>query len=470
MSVDKGLNWVKRTQGMGLSRTDRYENNIHYESSTGKVFMVQLLDERVYYTNNSLLNPITLSGNIKDDRGRALVGVVISAKNISTSSNTQGNYSVVVPSGWSGRIQPQLGQYEFGPASVSMANVQGSLANIDFIGSYVGNYFVSGYVRTVSGQPIPQVLVSGFSGSIYTNEFGYYSAQVPTGWKGTLAPAIAGYETNPVSIVLADVKSDLFNQNFTLRKSGVVYVIGKVLNENEDPFSNVTLHGFPETTRVDAMGSFHGEIPLGWSGTIVPESNGHKFIPDKIQVTNLQGDLVNQVFIAAKTPATEKYQLSGSVTDSSGSALSDVLITGFPTEVRTTSGGSYRVELPAGWTGVIEPVSDKYTFHPSSITITNLSSPLTNQNFTGTIVTGIGDEGPHFSIYPNPSPDGFIYLQAANHEWRCVQITNSTGQIVWQGHPSDSIFEGLQLPESGLYFVSWSDKTKNIKTVKVLVH
>jgi hypothetical protein len=43
VSSDNGATWIRKIQGMGIGLTDRYEHNFHYESSVGKVFMVQLM-------------------------------------------------------------------------------------------------------------------------------------------------------------------------------------------------------------------------------------------------------------------------------------------------------------------------------------------------------------------------------------------------------------------------------------------
>jgi hypothetical protein len=465
-STDKGLTWLRRTTGMGISRTDRYESNFHFESSDGKVFMVQLLDERVYYTAQSLLNPITLSGNIKDDQGKPLMGVTVTVKNIRIGTNSEGGFYVALPVGWSGTIVPQLGRHIFEPESVSISNARVSASNINFIGKYIGTYFISGFVRDISGQPIGQIPIEGFPQNLSTNEFGYYITEVPAQWNGTVTPVFSGYQFNPNAISISQVNSDRSDQNFIIRKMGSVYVTGKIKDENGEPFIDATLNGFPETTRIDATGNFYGEVPVGWSGTIIPVSEGYQFTPDKIQVTNLRSDLIDQAFIASQVPVVTKYVLSGFVTDFSGVSLNNIAIMGFPNEVKTALDGSYHVELPDGWSGAIMPVSDKYAFSPATISINNLSASLANQNFTGAIVTAVVDENLSNSVYPNPTRDGLIYLRAKLEMH--VRIWNSTGQVIWQGDSKDLSLNEFHLPQSGIYFVSVTDKANKMQTIKIL--
>jgi len=465
-STDRGLTWVRRTTGMGISRTDRYENNFHYEASTGKVFMVQLLDERVYYTNQSLLNSVTLSGNIKDDQGKPLAGVTIEAKNVRVGSNMQGDFSVIVPSGWSGKITPSLGNYVFNPQSFSITDAQDSKGDINFVGTYIGTHFVSGTISDISGQPIAQILLSGFPEPVYTNDFGYYVVEVPARWSGTITPILNGYVFNPNSLVIPEVRSNMIEQNFTLRKAGMVYIIGQVQDAKGDPFTNAALNGFPETTRLNTSGNFYGEVPTSWTGTIIPVAAGYTFTPDRIQVINLQSDLPNQVFVASPEQLVTTYLVSGIIKDPSGSPINNISITGLPTEFKTAADGSYQIELPKGWTGVITPVSEKYIFGPSSISIANLSSTLNNQNFVASIITAVDDvEINSLSVYPNPSYDRMIQIKS--EYIGTLKVTNSFGQIVWTGVSNDLQVSGFQLPGPGIFFVTLTNphQTRSVKFV-----
>lgn len=465
ISKNKGLTWEKRTLGLGISQTDKYENNFHFESSEGKIFMVQLLDERVYYTNTSLLNPMVISGNIKDDQGKPMAGVSITVKNMKTGTDANGSYSVEVPSGWTGTISATFGNYQFSPTSISLKNVQNPTSNLDFVGTYTGTYFISGYVKDISGQPIAQIQIDGFPKDTFTNEFGYYVAEVPARWQGTITPVLAGYQFNPNSIAISVVNSDLQDQNFIIRKTGVAYVTGKVKDEKGEPFLNVIFDGFPETTRVDATGNFYGEVPLRWTGTITPKASGYRFTPEKIQVTNLQNDLLDQLFMAFPIPVVPAFFLSGKITDQSGSPIENISISGFPFEVKTIVDGSFRVELPSGWSGVVTPVSERYVFQPTNITLNNLSATLIDQNFTASVITDIDEEESPFTIYPNPSNDGFFYI-ASTDEWQVI-ITNATGQPIWSGISNSLSTNRYQLPSPGIYFVTII-KQREKRTIKVV--
>ena len=216
VSKDRGFSWEKRTQGLGLSLTDRFEQNFHFESSQGKIFMVQLLDERVYFNNLSLLDPVVISGRISDDQGKPMAGVPIAAGNMGIGTDPEGGYSLTVPSGWSGTITPTLGNRRFSPESISLKSVQSATPTMDFVATYTGTYFISGYVKDISGQPVAQVLMDGFPQAVYTNELGFFLAEVPARWTGTITPALAGYEFSPSSIAVHEVNSNQIEKNFTI--------------------------------------------------------------------------------------------------------------------------------------------------------------------------------------------------------------------------------------------------------------
>ncbi len=140
---------------------------------------------------------------------------------------------------------------------------------------------------------------------------------------------------------------------------------------------------------------------------------------------------------------------AGFINDQFGSPIENISFTGLPSEVKTSADGSYQVELAAGWSGIITPVSEKYVFAPAFITINNISSPLSDRNFTASIVTGVDDEEKLFNVYPNPSIDGRIQI-VSNQECK-LYISTSTGLIIGSG--SSTTFNQFQLPSPGVYII-----------------
>ncbi|MBI4776248.1 MAG: hypothetical protein HY788_19055, partial [Deltaproteobacteria bacterium] len=78
---------------------------------------------------------VSVSGTITyQGDGLGSVTVSFTGKG-STTTNAQGEYSMTVPSGWSGAITPFRIQYVFQPPSIDLANVVADLTDQDFTAS-----------------------------------------------------------------------------------------------------------------------------------------------------------------------------------------------------------------------------------------------------------------------------------------------------------------------------------------------
>jgi hypothetical protein len=77
----------------------------------------------------------TVSGTVTDTNGAPIAGVTIQPDGglPATTSDTNGNYSIPVPPGWTGGITPSLGQLFFVPGTLGITNLAASLTNQNFI-------------------------------------------------------------------------------------------------------------------------------------------------------------------------------------------------------------------------------------------------------------------------------------------------------------------------------------------------
>ncbi|MCJ7586088.1 MAG: S-layer homology domain-containing protein [Anaerolineales bacterium] len=97
-------------------------------------------------------------------------------------------------------------------ATNSRGNISSTWLDTVVIGA---SYSIAGYVRTAAALAIPGVTLTGLPGSPVTNASGYYSAQVASGWSGTVTPARSGYTFTPASISYTNVVSNQTDQNYT---------------------------------------------------------------------------------------------------------------------------------------------------------------------------------------------------------------------------------------------------------------
>jgi hypothetical protein len=63
-SKDKGQKWNRHLQGLGLDAFGQLSIQYFAENDTGKIYMVQLLDERIYWADTSVLNRVNTSNPI----------------------------------------------------------------------------------------------------------------------------------------------------------------------------------------------------------------------------------------------------------------------------------------------------------------------------------------------------------------------------------------------------------------------
>jgi hypothetical protein len=148
----------------------------------------------------------------------------------------------------------------------------------------------------------------------------------------------------------------------------------------------VTIQGTSFTATTNGLGNYAIHyVPAGSSGTIVPTLANYSFSPVNIKFTNLQADLTAQNFTATQIHPVF-YSISGKVTVN-GAGLGGVLVTFGTLSNTTASNGTYTISnVPAGTRGRIVPSLVGYAFTPGYITVSGISSNLTNENFTAVVV------------------------------------------------------------------------------------
>jgi len=105
----------------------------------------------------------TVTGSISYTNGLAVAGATLQPDGglPATLTDSNGNYSIPVPPGWTGGITPSLGQLLFVPGTLGLTNVTNSLTNQNFIAyqslSPLMTSSFDGTNITLSWQYIPNV-------------------------------------------------------------------------------------------------------------------------------------------------------------------------------------------------------------------------------------------------------------------------------------------------------------------------
>jgi hypothetical protein len=466
VSADKGKTWIKFNTGLGISQTLQHENQFFYETSYGRIFMSQFLDERIYGTNRSMLDPVYVSGKITDDLGKPLIANIHSLL-YTSYSDMEGNYSIKLPKNFSGNIRPEHGQHTFEPQSLILENLIENRTGQNFVGTYSGKHAVWGFVKDVNGSPIINAEIRGFEEILHTNQYGVFVAAVSHRWSGEIQVVVEGMEVSPATKHIPPVTSNIYAYHFTARNAGTFIIEGEFIIQNDESL-HVELKGFPETVRMREDKKFAAQLPAGWSGTITPEAAGFTFTPSSIAITNLKKDSVNLLFTATAAENPVKYyQVIGSI-QTSNLPLAGVALSGFPENIFTNTNGQFNITLPENWQGIITPLAAGYTFSPASILVNPLSADITNLNFTASLITDIDEkEAASIMAYPNPSIDGRFKISIPDSLIaKQISIIDSKGRIVYNTSANSEI--DYQLNESGLYLIRVCTKN-GIQMLKLLV-
>jgi hypothetical protein len=204
--ADNGSNWY-----VSGAPDERWDNSMLHllDNLTGNNFeAVDTSGLMVTYDSGATGNII--SGNA------GVTGTTLSYINNgpqAVTANGGGNYSIRVPSGWSGRVTPSKACYTFWPIYHSYTNILTDQIAQDYTATYAptsyslaGNTGIAGVTLTYTEDTLKTV-VSDLNGN--------FSISVPCGWTGTVTPSLAGYFFLPSNKPYTNVLANQTDQNYT---------------------------------------------------------------------------------------------------------------------------------------------------------------------------------------------------------------------------------------------------------------
>ena len=167
--------------------------------------------------------PVQISGNVHTSGGAPVAGVVMSGLPGNPTTDSSGNYSAQVSSGWSGTVTPSLSGYTFNRPSRSYGSLSASQSGQDYVAT-APPVQISGNVHSSGGAPVAGVVMSGLPGNPTTDSSGNYSAQVALGWSGIVTPTLAGYSFTPPSRNYSGVTANQGEQDYVATPTGSLSV------------------------------------------------------------------------------------------------------------------------------------------------------------------------------------------------------------------------------------------------------
>ena len=280
-----------------------------------------------------------------------------------------------------------------GTYSVSMVASFGNASTETLRSDYVQvtaptSIAISGVV-TLDGIGLAQVSLAVNGATVTTDTLGRYSAELPYGWSGAITPSLSGYRFEPPSLTYSGVTESRTNHDFVAVRDTVT-VSGNVrervlLNYFGVEGVTITFSGGEGTATTNAAGNYSKEVPVGWTGSVVPSKNGYTFDPTSVQVAGITEDMSDTDFAASKLIRT----ISGVVTiGTSTSGLAGVKMTGsgLVGSVTTDASGGYSLSVTYGWSATVTPSKTDYVFSPSYRSYNNVTANHQGQNYSGTIL------------------------------------------------------------------------------------
>lgn len=338
------------------------------------------------YTGTAITPAI--SGRIADSGGAGVshVQVVFSGAGSATTDDS-GNYTQILPYGWSGTATPVLAGYTFTPVSRQYNTLTGNQPGQDYTAQAVRPVISGRVTMGGSGASGTTVVFSNNGGSVITDQNGAYAMAVVYGWSGTVTPSREGLTFTPAVRTLSNVMADAPSQDFAAQ--AVTPVISGRATVGGAPAVGVTItfsnNGGVVVT--DQNGEYAQALAYNWSGVVTPSRTGFTFTPASRAYTALGADTPNQDFTAqAITPV-----ISGRIVNAAGTGLSGVTLSFSNSGGQTVSdnNGNYTQAVTYGWSGTVTPNRPGYTFSPTGRNYTNVTVNDTGGNYLATAITPV---------------------------------------------------------------------------------
>ena len=330
---------------------------------------------------------IGISGAVRTEGGAGIENVTIafSGGEGTATTDVDGNYSHEVGFGWSGTATPSKDGYEFSPESREYTEVTSDQTDEDYTGYFL--YVISGLVTDGGGGGIDEVTLtfSNSGGEAITAVDGSYTHTVREGWTGDATPSKACYTSFVPSFRHYDpVFSDQAGQDYTGTYeapiiSGTISMVSTGI-----PVSGVVMSGLTGNPTTDASGYYESTVDCLWSGTVIPTKDRTVFSPRTRNYSDVSSSQTDDY------TAYTGWLISGVIQTDEGITMSGVAID-FTDDIDSTAtitgtDGSYSHMVRGGRTVTVTPGMAGYVFTPDSRTYPDVSSDITGQDYTGSII------------------------------------------------------------------------------------
>jgi len=264
-------------------------------------------------------------------------------------------------------------------------------------------FTISGSVTLSDGSGgLDGVTMKGLPNEPITGSDGTYSASVDYGWGGRVTPVKEGYTFEPGSKNYTKVAGNQSNEDYTA-------TVRTFTISGTTTMEGVVMNGLPGNPITGKNGTYSTTVEYGWTGTVTPQKEGYTFSPNSRPYSLAARNMTNQNY----KPILITYTISGST------EVEGVVMNGLPGNPVTGRNGIYSATVKFGFSGMVTPKKEGYTFEPAERQYTELMSSQTNEDYTATVQTftisgTAGIDGVEMTGLPgNPITDASGYYSAS---------------------------------------------------------
>ncbi len=288
------------------------------------------------------------------------------------TADASGNYSFNAVIDGPYTVTPTKAGFVFTPANRAVTIARASQTGVNFTGSAVPTFSISGAIPGAGGATLT---LSGASSATTTADpSGNYTFTGLLDGTYTVTPAKSGFTFSPASATVT-ISGANGTANFTAQ---AVVITGTVSPVSIGNGATLTLSGAASAVvSADASGVYTFSGIANGSYTVTPSKNGFTFTPANQAVT-VTGSSVTAIDFTGQAAPT--FSISGTIT---GGANATVNVTGAATASTTAdAAGNYTVSGLANGTYTVTVVKSGFTFAPASRAVTIVSANVTSVNFT----------------------------------------------------------------------------------------
>jgi hypothetical protein len=177
-----------------------------YTFSPAKKEYLNLQSDKTSQIFTSLENTYTISGNL------GVGGATLYADGVKTvTSESNGNYSLIVKCNWTGNLVPVMGGYSFSPDTIFFKNNMSNQTSQNFSPTKI-RYTISGNAGTEGAK---LTFTDTTAKTVITDASGNYSFDVSYKWSGTVIPSKEGMVFLPLNKSYSSVANNMEKQDYS---------------------------------------------------------------------------------------------------------------------------------------------------------------------------------------------------------------------------------------------------------------